>query len=61
MEKELAMDVSTCSCKWEAIFNHEVAKDNVGYLPTINAPATNMSTAYQVLVKSPQIKETLTL
>ena len=49
MEKELAMDVSTCSCKWEAILNHEVAKDNVGYLPTINAPATNMSTVYQVL------------
>ena len=38
--------------------NQEVAKDNVGYLPTINAPATNMSAVYQVLIKSLQIKET---
>ena len=28
---------------------YEVAKDNVGYLPTINSPATNMSIVYQVL------------
>ena len=41
--------------------NHEVAKDNVGYLPTINAPVTNMSAAYQVLIKSLHIKETLNL
>lgn len=41
--------------------DQEVAKDNVGYLPTINAPATNMSTVYQVLMKSLQIKETLNL
>ena len=41
--------------------DHEVAKDNVGYLSTINAPATNMSTVYQILIKSPQIKETLNL
>ena len=41
--------------------DHEVAKDNVGYLPTINVPATNMSTVYQVLIKSLQIKETLNL
>jgi len=41
--------------------NQEVAKDNVGYLPTINAPATNMSAVYQVLIKSLQIKETLNL
>jgi len=41
--------------------NQEVAKDNVGYLPTINAPATNMSAVYQVLINSLQIKETLSL
>ena len=29
--------------------DHKVIKDNVGYLPTINSPVTNMSTAYQVL------------
>ena len=39
---------------WTAFYilvcnDHEVAKDNVGYLPTINAPVTNMSTVYQVL------------
>ena len=33
----------------------------MGYLPTINAPATNMSTVYQVLTKSLQIKDTLNL
>ena len=37
---------------------HVVAKDSLGYLPTLNAPATDMSTVYQVLKKSRQIKET---
>ena len=41
--------------------DHEVVKDNVGYLPTINAPATNMSTVYEVLTKSLQVKDTLNL
>ena len=41
--------------------DQEVVKDNVGYLPTINAPATNMSTVYEVLTKSLQIKDTLNL
>ena len=41
--------------------DHEVVKDNVGYLPTINAPVTNMSTVYEVLTKSLQIKDTLNL
>ena len=40
---------------------HVVAKDSVGYLPTLNAPATDMFTVYQVLTKSLQIKETLRL
>ena len=40
---------------------HEVAKDNVGYPPTLNTPATNMSTVYQVLMRSIQIKETFNL
>ena len=40
---------------------HVVAKDRVGYLPAINAPATDISTMYQVLTKSLQIKETLRL
>ena len=40
---------------------HVVAKDIVGYLPALNAPATDMSTVYQVLTKSLQIKETLRL
>ena len=40
---------------------HVVAKDSVGYLSTLNAPATDMSTVYQVLTKSLQNKETLRL
>ena len=39
--------------------DQEVVKDDVGYLPTINAPAKNMSTVYQVLTKCLQIKNTL--
>ena len=38
-----------------------VAKDSVGYLPTLNAPATYVSTVHQVLTKSLQIKDTLRL
>ena len=41
--------------------DHKVVKDNVGYLPIINAPATNMFTVYEVLTKSLQIKDTLNL
>ena len=40
---------------------HVVARDSLGYLPTLNAPATDMSAVYQVLTKSLQIKETLRL
>ena len=39
----------------------EVRQDSVGYLPTINAPATNMSTVHEVLVRSLKIKDTLQL
>ena len=38
-----------------------VLKDSVGYLPTLNAPATDVSTVYQVLTKSLQIKDSLRL
>ena len=40
---------------------HEVTKDNVGYPPTINSSAMNMSTVYQVLMRFMQIKETFNL
>ena len=40
---------------------HVVTKDSVGYLPTLNAPATDMFTVYQVLTKSLQSKATLRL
>lgn len=50
---------------WTGFNIHEVInnllKENEGYLPTVNAPATNMSTVFQVLLKSNQIKETLRL
>ena len=39
----------------------EVRQDSVGYLPTINAPATNMSTVHKVLVRSVKIKDALQL
>ncbi|KAK3746969.1 hypothetical protein QZH41_002521 [Actinostola sp. cb2023] len=39
----------------------EVCQDNIGYLPTIDAPATNMSTVHEVLVRSLKIKEVLHL
>ena len=39
----------------------EVSKDNIGYLPTIDAPATNMSTVFEVLSQSLKIKDSLKL
>ena len=39
----------------------EVSKDNIGYLPTIDAPATNMSTVFEVLSQSLKIKGSLKL
>lgn len=39
----------------------EVARDNIGYLPTINAPATDMATVFEVLCQSRKIKESLKL
>lgn len=39
----------------------EVVKDNIGYLPTINAPATSMSTVFEVLSQSLKIKDSLKL
>ena len=39
----------------------EVKKDNIGYLPTIDAPAMNMSTVFEILNQSLKIKDTLKL
>ena len=39
----------------------EVSKDNIGYLPTIDASATNMSTVFKVLSQSLKIKDSLKL
>ena len=36
-------------------------KDSIGYLPTIDAPATDMSTVFEVLRQSVKIKESLQL
>ena len=38
-----------------------VSQDSIGYLPTINAPATQLSTVQEILVQSLKIKETLHL
>ena len=39
----------------------EVRKDSIGYLPTIDAPATSLSTVFEVLNQSFQVKGTLKL
>ena len=39
----------------------EVSKDNIGYLQTNDAPATNMSTVFEVLSQSLKIKDSLML
>ena len=40
---------------------HVVAQDNIGYLPTINAPATELSTVSEILKKSEDIRKSLNL
>ena len=45
----------------QARSNVSVVKDTVGYLPTIDAPATSMSTVYEVLCQAVRIKEALSL
>ena len=39
----------------------EVKKDNIGYFRTIDAPATNMSTVFEILNQPLKIKDTITL
>ena len=39
----------------------EARQDNSGYLPTIDAPATSMSTVHEILVRSQKIREALEL
>ena len=39
----------------------EVSQDNIGYLPTMDAPASNMSTVFEVLTQSLKIKDSLRL
>ena len=39
----------------------QVSQDVIGYLPTIDAPATDMDTVHEVLVQSLKIKNTLKL
>ena len=39
----------------------EVSQDVVGYLPTIDAPATDMATVHEVIVRSLKIKNTFKL
>lgn len=38
-----------------------VLKDSIGYLPTINAPATNLPTVYEILSQSEKIRDSLSL
>ncbi len=41
--------------------NVPVSADRIGYLPTINAPATQLSTVFEILNQANQIKEALHL
>ena len=38
-----------------------VSQDVIGYLPTINGPASNISTVYEVLLQSNKIRASLSL
>ena len=40
---------------------HVVSQENIGYLPTINAPATELSTVSEILKKSEDIRKSLNL
>lgn len=39
----------------------EVRKDNIGYLPTVDAPATSLSIVFEVLNQSSKVKDALRL
>lgn len=41
--------------------NIDIFQDTIGYLPTINAPANDMSTINEILSQSLQIKQSLEL
>ena len=41
--------------------DEEITKDIVGYLPTINAPATEMKTVNEILCTSDEIRKVLNL
>ena len=67
------MEPSAASCRSEAgsqwldriqyfrAYKLQVSQDVIGYLPTIDAPATDMATVHEVLVQSLKIKSTLKL
>ena len=54
------MDRSATSCKREAK-SEWMDGDVIGYLPTIDAPATDMATVHEALVQSLKIKNNLNL
>ena len=41
--------------------NKMVLKDNIGYLPTIDAPATSMNTVFEILSKADATRMSLNL
>ncbi len=41
--------------------DHSISEDVVGYLPTINAPATEMNTVFEILNRSELIRKELLL
>ena len=67
------MEPSAASCRREAgsqwldriqyfrAYKLQVSQAVIGYLPTIDAPATDMATVHEVLVQSLKIKSTLKL
>ena len=59
---EQSQTISSCTgFNIQARSNVSVFKDTVGYLPTIDAPVTSMSTLYEVLCQAVRIKEALSL
>ena len=48
-------------CNIKVRNEEQVSQDNIGYLQTIDAPASNMSTVFEVLSQSLKIKDSLRL
>ena len=62
MTNSNAQNISSWTCfNIQICDNVTVIQDNIGYLPTVNAPATQMSTVNEILNQSLNIMHSLKL